>query len=298
MPRADLLNNIHYDLNTVAYPSSWIGTHSPIVTGSGMNMRLTDASGALLDVHQGVTNFDNTTASAASVALAFDNALGSDGFYGIFGSHYDMSDSYDQTLYSIATSRNIPIISSQQALDWWSGRESSNFSNLMSNAPGQESFTITTAEGAHGLQAMIPMSDANGTITTIRLGSEPLTYQTSVIKGVQYALFNAVPGDYIVTYSDSPTSSSINQTTQPKTTTVHNGSNIVISSVQSTGASQPQAPSLSTDPASTTHKVSSQPDKKNQDSTVLQTVLIVGAGIALVGGSCAIWFFVIRPRLL
>jgi hypothetical protein len=298
MPRAGLLNNIHYDLSTVAYPSSWIGTHSPIVTGSGMNMRLTDASGALLDVHQGVTNFDNTTASAVSITAAFDNALGSDGFYGIFGSHYDMNDSYDQTLYSIATSRNIPIISSQQALEWWSGRESSNFSHLMSSAPGEESFTITTGEGAHGLQAMIPLSDINGTITTIRLASKPLTYQTSIIKGVQYALFNAVPGDYIVTYSDSPMSSSVNQTTQPKTTTVPSGSNIVISSVQSTATSQSQTPSLSTDQVLTKQKLSNQPDKKKEDITVLQTVLIVGTGIALAGGSYALWFFVIRPRLL
>jgi hypothetical protein len=300
MPQADLLNNIHYDLNTVAYPSSWIGTHSPIVTGSGMNMRLTDASGALLNVHQGVTNFDNTTANATSIAAAFDNALGSDGYYGVFGSHYDMNDTYDKTLYSVATSRNIPIISSQQALDWWSGRESSNFSHLMSSAPGEESFTITTGEGTHGLQAMVPLNDAHGTITNISLAAKPITYQTNVIKGVQYALFNAVPGDYVVTYSDSPTSSSlINQPTGPQATSIHNGSNIVISpAAQTADTAVSQTPSLPNASPLPSQEVSNQRIKNNEGITVLQIVLIVGVGIAVVGGGCAIWFLVIRPRLL
>lgn len=202
MPRADLLNNVHYNLNSVAYPSSLVGTHSPLVSGSGMNMRLTDSTGALLDVHQGVTNFDNVAAGAISIAKTFDNALGATGYYGMFGSHYDMTDSYASTLLSIAKSRNIPTITSQQALQWLSGRESSNFSQLSSVAQGKETFTITTGEGAHGLQAMIPTADKAGSLQTITLGTQPVTYRTDVIKGIEYAIFNAFIGDYTVTYSD------------------------------------------------------------------------------------------------
>jgi hypothetical protein len=294
MPQADLLNNIHYDLNSVAYPASWIGTHSPIVTGSGMNMRLTDANGALLDVHQGVTNFDNTAASATSIAAAFDNALGSDGYYGIFGSHYDMNDTYDQTLYSVAKSRNIPIISSQQALDWLSGRESSNFSDLTSSAPGEESFTISAAEGAHGLQAMIPISDAGGTLTSINLDTRPVSFQTSVIKGVQYALFNAFPGNYTVTYSDfgatSPASSEGSGSGGGVVITAEPASNSV--PLQSGSSTIPTYSSSAIKPAAVYES-----NKKGTNNTPLQIVLIVGAVVVVIGGGYAIWYFIIRPRL-
>ncbi|HEY8886682.1 MAG TPA: DUF4082 domain-containing protein [Candidatus Microsaccharimonas sp.] len=284
MPRADLLNNVHYDLNSVAYPASLVGTHSPLVSGSGMNMRLTDASGALLDVHQGVTNFDNASAGTTSIAKTFDNALGATGYYGMFGSHYDMTDSYASTLLSIAKSRNIPTITSQQALQWLSGRESSNFSQLASTAQGKETFTITTGEGAHGLQAMIPTSDKAGSLQTITIGAQPVTYRTDVIKGVQYAIFNAIPGDYTVMYSDfgfvipvvSPTPTPTLSTTAART------------------SSQPLATSTATevDPTPTiVDPTKTNPTKDSPDTTgtIQDTPKTVAQNIALtvgiVGGS-------------
>jgi hypothetical protein len=202
MPRADSANGVRYDLNAVAYPSSWIGSHSPMVTGSGMNMRLTDASGALLDVRQGVTNFDNVSSSATSVAAMFDNALGVKGYYGIFGSHYDMSDGYEKTLYTLAASRHIPIITADQALTWLDGRGASAFTDLKSEELGRVTFSIEAAEGAYGLQAMMPLRDADGDLVTITLAGQLVDYHTEIIKGVNYAIFAAKPGAYEITYSD------------------------------------------------------------------------------------------------
>lgn len=206
MSKADVANGIRYDLTTVAYPTAWIGTSSPMVTGSGMNMRLTDASGSLLDVRQGVTNFDNTTAPASSIATMLDNALGAPGYYGLFGSHYDMTgDAYDQTLYVAAKSRHIPIISAAQALTWLDGRESSNFTNVSNNqASHQVTFAIEAAEGSSGLRAMMPIKGDGGDLATIRGDGGDVAYQTSIMTGVQYAVFDAVPGNYIVTYSGQP----------------------------------------------------------------------------------------------
>jgi hypothetical protein len=202
MPRADVANGIRYDLNTVAYPASWIGGRSPMVTGSGMNMRLTDATGALLDVRQGVTNFDNVSSGATSIAATLDNALGAKGYYGIFGSHYDMSDGYEKTLYALAASRHVPVISAEQALTWLDGRAASNFTNLRSEAIGRGVFSLHAAEGAYGLQAMMPLRDAGGELVTIAMGGHTVDYRTEIIKGIQYAIFAAKPGDYEVTYSD------------------------------------------------------------------------------------------------
>ncbi len=204
MPRADQALGVRYDLNTVAYPASWVNSRSPMVTGSGMNMRLTDTSGALLDVHQGVTNFDNTTADTTAIAAMLDNAIGPSGYYGLFGSHYDMApnDTYHQQLVDIATSRGVPVISAAQALQWLTSREQSSFENLSRPAVGHMTFRVAASEGAQGLRAMVPLQDGGSTMTSLSRGGQSVSYQTQTIKGVSYGVFEARTGDYEVRYSD------------------------------------------------------------------------------------------------
>jgi hypothetical protein len=194
-------NGIRYDLNYVAYPASWIGSRSPLITGSGMNMRLTDSDGDMLDMRQGVTNFDNQVTTATNINATLDNAIGANGYYGIFGSHYDMTDSFDATLYNAAKNHNVPMVSSQEALTWLDGRNSSTF-NSFGGANGQFSFSIAAAVGANNLQAMLPTQDAAGTINQLTRGGQAVSYQTQSVKGVQYAVFKAMPGSYQATYSD------------------------------------------------------------------------------------------------
>jgi len=300
VPLVGQANGIRYDLTTAAYPSSWIGTRSPIVTGSGMNMRLTDANGALIDVRQGVTNFENMAVGVPSVNATFDNALGSAGYYGIFGSHYDMTDNYADTLVSIAKSRNIPIISSEQALQWLDGRNNSNFSNLTSSQQGKETFTIATGEGAHGLRAMVPTNDISGTLTQLTHESQAVTYQTEIIKGVSYAVFNAMPGDYAVTYSDytasTPTpdtnTGSGSQTGGKTTNKKSNVATTTETATDSTPSSTESEPSTITEPTAST-----KPESASSDETTIQPLLVVGAIVAILGGGAAAWFLVIRRRL-
>jgi hypothetical protein len=195
-------HGIKYDLNYVAYPAAWINGRSPLITGSGMNMRLTVGNGSTADVRQGVTNFDNTAASVGAINATLDNAIGASGYYGIFGSHYDMSDSFDNTLFAAAKARNIPMITAEQAVDWLEGRENSQFANLASTATGKVTFTITTGEKADGLRALMPTEDKGGTLASLKRGGVAVSYQTQTIKGVSYASFSAAPGEYEVMYSD------------------------------------------------------------------------------------------------
>lgn len=207
MMRVDNDNGMRYDLNYVALPASWIGTRAPLLTGSGMNMRFTDADGDMVDVYQGVTNFENTVNGAAAIDTVLDNAVGSTGYYGIFGTHYDMSgDNYEATLLAQAKAHNIPIISSDQVLTWLDGRNSSTFSNFDGGA-GQFTFDLEAGMGAQGLKAMMPIEDAAGTLTSLMLGSDTVAYQTQTVKGIQYAVFDAEPGSYTATYSDYDPSS-------------------------------------------------------------------------------------------
>lgn len=201
-PKAELAHGMRYDLNYTTYPASWIGTKAAIVTGSAMNMRFTDVSGAMIDVYQGVTNFENTTSPASTINAVLSSATGADGYYGIFGTHYDMSgDSYDKTVFTNVDSHSVPMISSDQALTWLDGHGSSKFGNF-SGSNGKFSFDITAAEGAVGLRAMMPTNDAGGIISSIKQGSSTVSYQTQQVKGVSYAVFDAAPGSYTITYSD------------------------------------------------------------------------------------------------
>lgn len=197
----DSANGIRYDLNYVAFPSSWVGNKAPIMTGSGMNMRLTDADGDMIDVRQGVTNFDDTTATTTNINALLDNATGSNGYYGIFGTHYDMSNNYDATLLAALRAKGIPMISSKQALTWLDGRDSSTFSN-MTGSGGLFTFTVAAAEGAHNLKAILPLQDAGGTLNSLKLNNTDVSYDTRTIKGVEYAVFSAQPGSYVAQYSD------------------------------------------------------------------------------------------------
>jgi hypothetical protein len=252
MPRADQAVGVRYDLNTVAYPASWINSRSPMVTGSGMNMRLTDTSGALLNVHQGVTNFDNTAADTTAVATMFDNAVGTNGYYGLFGSHYDMTPGtqYQQQLVDIAVSRGVPVISSQQALDWLTSREQSTISNLASTATGQLTFHLAPSEGAHGLQAMVPLADGGGELTSLARDGQPVTYRTDTIKGVRYGIFDARAGNYEAHYSDY---------SQPTNQPGLGG----LSNTRSTAASSLPSFSVTTADTQQTPPNTTQPDKKN-----------------------------------
>lgn|GEM_PF-1049809 len=199
--RVDVAQGIRYDLNYVAFPSTWVGSRAPIMTGSAMNMRFTDASGAMLDVRQGVTNLDDQATTNTNAAALLDNAIGSAGYYGIYGTHYDMSNSFDKTLIAAAKTRNVPMISSLQALTWLDGRNSSTFSSFGGSA-GRFTFTVAAAEGAVGLRAMLPIADAGGTLQTLALDSANVSYQTQTIKGEQYAVFDGQPGEYTATYTD------------------------------------------------------------------------------------------------
>lgn len=199
--KIDQVLGIRYDLNYVAYPASWLGTHATVITGSAMNMRFTDATGAMLDVRQGVTNFDDQASTSVNINATLANAVGAAGYYGIYGTHYDMTNTFDKTLATAARTYNVPMISSEQALLWQEGRESSTISEMTATT-GRTGFTITAAEGANGLRAMLPVSNGGGNLTTLSRDSVSTSFDTRTIKGIEYAIFDAQPGEYTATYSN------------------------------------------------------------------------------------------------
>ena len=70
----------------------------------------------------------------------------------------------------------------------------------MSFAGGQLSFVIAPGPKTTGLQAMLPISGPTGALQGLARDGQPVGYATQTIKGIAYAIFDAVAGSYVATY--------------------------------------------------------------------------------------------------
>ena len=152
-----------------------------------------------------------------TVNTLLDNADGAQGYYGAFGTNFhtdgDTEPEDDAALASAQAHTNnsldpnspssVPIVSARQMLTWLDGRNASTFANLAYSSRTL-TFTVTVGAGAAGLTAMVPTTSADGTLTSITLGGSPVTYTTQTVKGLQYAIFPAAPGNYSAQYGTAP----------------------------------------------------------------------------------------------
>jgi hypothetical protein len=136
-----------------------------------------------------------------------DNALGEKGYYGVFCANYhtDIHSDTDpvtigaRAIVNAARAKDVPVISSKQLLTWLDGRNNSTYSN-MTWVNGQLSFSVKAAIGADNLMGMVPTQLTGGRLQGITLNGAPVTYTVEVIKGMEYAFFNAVTGNYVASY--------------------------------------------------------------------------------------------------
>ena len=174
-------------------------------TGSGMPMRFAKADGTLIDVYQATTQMTDESGQSYPLHInsLLDRALGPEGYYGVFTAnmHTDTaSHPGSEAIVASAQTRGVPIVSSEQMLDWLDGRNSSSFGSFSwsNNTLG---FSISVGTGARGLQALLPTAAATGTLTGITRGGTPVSFTTQTIKGVSYASFAAAAGNYQATYT-------------------------------------------------------------------------------------------------
>jgi hypothetical protein len=205
-------NQFGIRLNTDYYywPGSWIQNRPGMFTGSGMPMRFADLDGTLLDNYQVTTQMtdESDVTYPAFINTLLDNATGSAGYYGVFcaNMHTDFNsvgnpgrDGSDAIIAS-AMARQIPVISAKQMLTWLDGRNTSSFGS-MSWSSNNLNFTIAVGSGAYNLQSMLPVDGPGGLILNgIMYNGSAISYTTEVIKGMNYAFFDAQAGNYVATY--------------------------------------------------------------------------------------------------
>jgi hypothetical protein len=203
-PDAKEQAGIRLDTNYYFWPSSWVNDQPGLFTGSGMPMRFADLDGSMFDVYQATTQMTDESGQTYphTIDTLLNRALGTEGYYGVFTAnmHSDsLTSSGANAIIASAQSRGVPIVSGRQLVTWLDGRNNSSFSaiDFQNNIL---SFHITAATGSNGLRAMLPLQGPNGPLTEITRGGATVTYVTQTIKGVQYAFFDAVTGDYQASY--------------------------------------------------------------------------------------------------
>jgi regulation of enolase protein 1 (concanavalin A-like superfamily) len=208
-PQVALSHGIRFDTNYYYWPDTWIRDVPGLFTGSGMPMRFAKADGTMINVYQATTQM--TDESGQSYPLNIDTllnrALGTEGYYGVFTAnmHTDTAaHAGSDAIVSSAQSRNVPIVSSKQMLDWLDGRNASSFGNLTWSA-NSLGFTIVVGTGANGLQALVPATSSTGNVTGITRNGSAVTFTTQTLKGVSYAVFNGAAGTYKVSYGTDTT---------------------------------------------------------------------------------------------
>ncbi len=203
LPKVELNNGIRIDMGYYYWPGSWVQNRPGFMTGSGMAMRYGDADGSMIDVYQLPSHLVNESGMTYPQAIntVLDRALGPEGYYGVFGTHYDYSDSFDQQLMASAQARNVPLVSAQQMLDWTDGRNNSSMTQIAWS--GSTLNFTASVDGRAGtmLRSMLPLTSSKGTLTGITQNGSPLSYTVDTLKGVSYAIFPASSGTFAATYA-------------------------------------------------------------------------------------------------
>jgi hypothetical protein len=202
--KVELAHNMRISLDYYYWPPSWINGRPGLFTGSGMPMRFADLDGSMIDVYQGVSQLvnENGINYTTDINTLLDNALGTQGYYGMFGTHDDYRDvTYSDVTIAQAKARNVPVISARQALTWLDGRNNSSFGN-MSWSNNQLTFDITARSSANNIRAMLPVNSASGALVSITRNGTSLLFTVQTIKGIDYAFFAPVTGTstYVATY--------------------------------------------------------------------------------------------------
>jgi hypothetical protein len=204
-PKVEAAVGVGLDTNYYYWPRAWVKDRPGLFTGSGLPMRFADLDGTPIDVYQAATQMtdDSEITYTRHADTLLDNALGTKGYYGVFTAnmHTDLNVHPGmEAIVASARARSVPVIAAEQMLDWLDGRNGSSFESIDYSA-GRLRFSVSTAAGSAGLQAMLPVAGPTGPLLALGRGDVDVPTTKRTVKGVEYAVFDAEAGEYSATYS-------------------------------------------------------------------------------------------------
>jgi hypothetical protein len=162
----------------------------------------------VIDVYQAATQITDESGMTipAHIATLLDDALGPRGFYAAItvNMHTDTANHPGaNAIVAAAKSRGVPVISARQLLDWLNRRDTATFGDV-GYAAGKLHFTIAAPNGAGGLEAMLPAAGPQGPLLGLTRDGADVATSPRTVKGIAYAVSDAVPGTYEATYELPP----------------------------------------------------------------------------------------------
>jgi len=153
-------------------------------------MHYVDGEGRLTDVYQAPSQLVNESRIGypQGIQAMVARALGPEGYYGAFGTHYDYTDRFADQLIDVAKASGVPLVSAQQMLTWLEERSSSRILSLVWSG---DDFTFALEARPRNLQALLPYSTGQRELRGFLENSVPVAYQVEVVKGIRYARFPA-----------------------------------------------------------------------------------------------------------
>jgi hypothetical protein len=206
--KAEAAHGVRLDANYYYWPAPWVKDRPGLFTGSGLPMRFADSDGSVIDVYQATTQITDESGMTipTHIATLLDDALGPQGYYAVITAnmHTDMGNHPGaNAIVAAATARGVPVISARQLLDWLNRRDAATFDDVAYSA-GKLRFTIAAPNGAGGLQAMLPVEGPQGPLLGLTRDGADVTTTARTVKGIAYAVVDAVPGTYEATYDVPP----------------------------------------------------------------------------------------------
>lgn len=201
-PQVERSWGIRLDMNYYNWPPGWIQERAGYMTGSALPMRFASVDGQLFNVFQQETHLVNETwnGSTEGIEKLVSAADGAEGYFGVLGTHYDYSDSFDRQLMDVATKHDVPMISARQLLDFTDGRNASRIGDLVAAADSVHFTVIPDPRVSGMLQTMLPVRAASGTLASLKRDGQNVEFAVRTIKGIDYAFFDAEKGTYAATY--------------------------------------------------------------------------------------------------
>ncbi|WP_426129445.1 Ig-like domain-containing protein [Pararhizobium sp. PWRC1-1] len=204
-PKTEARFGVRMDLSYYYWPGSWIKGRPGFMTGSGLPMRFADLDGSMIDVYQVASHLVNESGMPfpSAIETQLDRALGPQGYYGAFGTHYDFTDEFDKQLTAVAKARGVPLVSAKQLLDWTDGRNNSYFAHIAWNGDALTFDALADRRTVAMLRGMVPAQTGRGEVSAISRDGISVNFKTETIKGIAYAMFPVETGRYRITYGRS-----------------------------------------------------------------------------------------------
>ena len=178
-------------------------------------MRFADLDGSMIDVYQATTQMTDESGQSYPLHIdtLLDNAIGPEGYYGVFTTnmHTDSAShagrGRDRRLR--AQSRDVPVVSARQMLEWLDGRNDSSFDERRVERQ-QPRASRSPRRGLErpagdGADAARPSASSPASPATAHRS----TTTTRTIKGTEYAFIDAAAGSYAATYAVDETAPAI-----------------------------------------------------------------------------------------